>query len=54
MNGSSSVFGIKEPKQPYKVYSYDNGKLIKIMDVPEKGDFDVVIWKGHTMDTRAE
>ena len=54
MNGSSSVFGIKEPKQPYKVYSYDNGKLIKIMNVPEKGDFDVVIWKGHTKDTRSE
>ena len=45
MNGDRSIISIHQPGKPYKVYSYDNGRFIKIMNVPEKGDYDVTIWK---------
>ena len=45
MNGDKSIFSIHQPGKPYKVYSYDNGRFTKIMNVPDKGDYDVTIWK---------
>ena len=45
MNGNRSIISIHQPDKPYKIYSYDNGRIIKIMNVPEKGDYDVTIWK---------
>ena len=45
INGDKSIFSIHQPGKPYKVYSYDNGRFTKIMNVPDKGDYDVTIWK---------
>ena len=45
MNGDKTIFTIHQPGKPYMVYSYNNGKFVKIMNVPEKGDYDVTIWK---------
>ena len=45
INGNKSIFNINQPGKPYKVYSYDNGRFTKIMNVPDKGDYDVTIWK---------
>lgn len=45
MNGDKTVFVIDQPGKPYEVYSYSNGEFTKIMNVPEKGDFDIAIWK---------
>ncbi len=44
-NGDKVLFSIHESGGRYYVYSYKNGKFTKVMKVPEKGDFDVVIWK---------
>ena len=45
-NGNKSFFAIHLPGKKMELYSYDNGKFTKIYTVPEKGDFQFVIWKG--------
>lgn len=45
INGDKSIFSMHQPGKPYVVYSYDNGKFTKIMTIPEKGDYEVTIWK---------
>ena len=45
-NGEKTFFCIHQPGKKYELYSYDNGKFLKVYTVPEKGDFDLVIWKG--------
>ena len=45
-NGEKTFFAIHQPGKKMELYSYDNGKFVKVYTVPEKGDFDLVIWKG--------
>lgn len=45
VNGNRSVISVHQPGSNHEVYSFDSGKLVKIMKVPEKGKFDVLIWK---------
>ena len=45
INGNGSVISMHQPGSRSEVYSYDSGKLTKILKVPDKGSFDVVIWK---------
>lgn len=45
INGDKALVSMHQPGRHYEVYSYDSGKLTKIMKVPEKGRFDVLIWK---------
>lgn len=44
-NGNKVFFEVHHPKQGYSLWSYDNGHFVRIMGVPEKGDFDLVMWK---------
>lgn len=45
INGDKTVFSIHQPGKADQVYSYDNGRFTKILNVPENGDYDVTIWK---------
>ncbi|MCR5287307.1 MAG: DUF4178 domain-containing protein [Saccharofermentans sp.] len=45
INGDKSLISVHQPGRRYEVYSFDSGKPVKIMKVPEKGHFDVLIWK---------
>lgn len=45
INGDKSLISLHQPGRRYEVYSFDSGKPVKIMKVPEKGHFDVLIWK---------
>jgi len=45
-NGSKVFFAIHQPGKKTELYSYDNGKFVKVYTVPEKGGFELVIWKG--------
>ena len=47
-NGDKTFFCINRSEKKDALYSYDNGIFFRIYTVPEKGDFDLVIWKGKT------
>lgn len=38
-------FAVDRPHKRETLYSYDNGTFLRIMSVPERGNFDLVIWK---------
>ncbi len=38
-------FAVHRPQKRVTLYSYDNGTFLRIMSVPERGNFDLVIWK---------
>ena len=44
--GDKTFFCINRSGKKDTLYSYDNGHFLRIYSVPEKGDFDLVIWKG--------
>ena len=44
--GDKTFFCINRGGKKDTLYSYDNGHFLRIYSVPEKGDFDLVIWKG--------
>lgn len=45
-NGDKTFFSIDNPNEKVELYSYENGHFMKVYTVPDRGDFDLVIWKG--------